>query len=207
MRVLVGCEFSGVIRDAFREQGHAAYSCDIREGAGDYHIIGDVLEVVCEGGWDLFIVHPPCTYLCASGLFRNKNNPKRTERSRMALEFFGACLQAPVPKVCVENPVGLPSAKYGPPTQYIQPYEFGEDASKKTGLWLKGLPPLKPTGFVRPRMVRGRPRWGNQSDSGQNNEPGTTRQSDNRSRTYPGVAKAMAVQWGKTTKHKGFGLC
>ena len=196
MKVLVACEYSGRVRDAFRDLGHDAMSCDLlpAEAKGP-HYHGDVRDVL-GGGWDLMIAHPPCTYLSVSGMHwtvRGLRDPKLTED---ALEFVRLLMGAAIPKIAVENPVSVISSRIRPPDQIVNPYQFGEDASKKTCLWLKGLPPLRPTEFVEPRMIDGKPRWGNQCDSGQNKLAPSADRWKNRSRTYKGLAKAMAEQWG-----------
>ena len=199
MRVLVACECSGTVRDAFRRRGHDAWSADLlpsmRPGP---HVQGDVRAILSEG-WDLLIAHPPCTYLAVSGLHWNGRRPGRAVRSAEALAFVEQLLEAPVPRIALENPVGLIGSCIRPPDQTIQPYEFGDDASKRTCLWLKGLEPLRPTAFVAPRMVDGRPRWRNQTDSGQNRESPGPERARRRSVTYPGIAEAMAEQWGAPT--------
>ena len=201
MKVLIACELSAVVRDEFRKLGHDAWSCDIEETEGDprFHIKGDVLKVLTDG-WDLMIAHPECRYLCVSGWHWNGRRPGREELSLQAFEFANRLYHAPIEKIAIENPVGILSRHWGMP-QYIQPYQFGEDASKKTGLWLKNLPPLVGTKYIPPRLVVGadgkiRKRWSNQTDSGQNKlTPGPNR-SRERARTYKGIAEAMAAQWG-----------
>jgi hypothetical protein len=196
MRVLVACEFSGVVRDAFRSNGHDAWSCDVLSGVGDYHLCCDVLTILDEG-WDLMIAHPPCTDLAVSGAHRFKvkleADPDCQER---ALDFVWELMYNTIPRIAVENPVSIISTRIRKPDQIIQPYQFGHDASKKTCLWLKNLPPLEPTKYVEPRWVDGKPRWANQTDSGQNRlGPSETRAAD-RAITYSGIAEAMASQWG-----------
>lgn len=196
VKVLVACEYSGVVRDAFLARGHGAMSCDLlpTEVEGP-HYQGDVRDVLHDG-WDLMIAHPPCQYLASSGLHWNKRVPGRAEKTEDALAFVALLLDAPIPRIALENPVGCISTRIRRPDQVIQPYQFGADASKSTCLWLKNLVPLRPTNYVAPRVVNGRPRWGNQTDSGQNKlAPSDTRWKD-RSRTYPGIAAAMADQWG-----------
>lgn len=202
MRVLVACEYSGRVRDAFRALGHAAVSCDLLPPEnGGPHYEGDVFDIIGDG-WDLMIAHPPCTYLTVSGLHWNKRDPARAQLTEDALEFVQNLLDAPIPMIALENPVGCISTRIRKPDQIIQPFDFGEDASKKTCLWLKNLPPLVPTGRFNGRLVewpRGSgkmvERWGNQTDSGQNNlGPSEDRWKD-RSRTYQGIANAMAEQW------------
>ena len=195
MRVLVACESSGVVRDAFTRAGHIAWSCDLLDSqAPGMHHKGDVLELIGEG-WDLMIAHPPCTYLCASGMHwttRGKRDPQLTED---ALDFVWRLMDAPIERIAIENPVGCISTRIRKADQYIQPYQFGHDASKRTGLWLKNLPLLKPTKIVPPRIVNERKRWGNQTDSGQNRLPPSPDRWKVRSQTYEGIASAMAQQW------------
>ncbi len=198
MRVLIACEFSGTVRDAFLQRGHYALSCDLlaceSQASGD-HYQGDVRDIL-DHGWDLMIAHPPCTYLCSSGLHWNKRRPGRQVLTEEALEFVSLLLDAPIPRIALENPVGCISTRIRPYDQAIQPYQFGHDASKKTCLWLKNLPPLRPTQFIEPRIVNGRSRWSNQTDSGQNKLPPSADRWAIRSETYPGIAEAMANQWG-----------
>ena len=197
MRVLVGCEFSGIVRDCFLAEGHDAISLDIlpTESPGP-HIIDDLINHLNDD-YDLLIAHPPCTYLSSSGLHWNKRDPTRAEKTNAALEFITAIWNSPIPRICIENPVGCINTRlpFMPKPQYIQPYQFGEDASKKTGLWLKNLPPLVPTEYVEPRLVDGKPRWSNQSDAGQSRLGGGS--GKERSVTYFGIAYAMATQWLK----------
>lgn len=194
--VLVACEYSGVVRDAFIRAGFDAMSCDLlpTEVPGP-HYEGDVRDVI-DAGWSLMVAHPDCTYLCSSGLHWNKRVPGRAEKTERALAFVRELMSAPIPLIAVENPVGCIGTRVRPADQYLQPYEYGHDASKRTGLWLKNLPPLQPTHFIEPRKVGGKARWGNQTDSGQNRlAPSADRWKD-RSRTYKGWADAMADQWG-----------
>lgn len=196
MRVLVACEYSGVVRDAFRVKGHDAVSCDLlpteREGP---HLQCDVREVIGLG-WDLMIAHPDCTYLCSSGLHWNKRVEGRGFLTEQALEFVRFLMAAPIPLIAIENPIGRINTAIRAPDCYIQPYEYGHDASKRTGLWLKNLPPLTPTNHIEPRIVAGKKRWGNQTDSGQNNLGPSPDRWKERARTYQGWADAMAEQWG-----------
>jgi hypothetical protein len=203
VKVLVGFEKSGIVRDAFIAKGHDAISCDRSpcERPGP-HIQGDLWGVLSHSEeWDLAIFHPECTYLCGSGLHWNKKDPGRQRKTEAALIDVDMLLNGLyIPKVCVENPVGCISSRIRLPDQYIQPHMFGADASKKTGLWLKNLPLLVPTERVAPRCVvrngKEYKRWANQTDSGQNRlGPSPTRAAD-RSRTYQGIADAMADQWG-----------
>jgi len=196
MRVLVACEYSGTVRDAFIAIGKDAVSCDLlpteREGP---HYQGDVRDILRDG-WDLMIAHPPCTYLSVSGMHwtrRGLRDPKLTED---ALEFVQTLLNAPIPNIALENPISIISSRIRKPDQIVQPWQFGHDASKKTCLWLKGLPLLIPTNQVAPRLVNGKKRWGNQTDSGQNKLTPSEDRWKIRSETYAGIAQAMAEQWG-----------
>jgi len=187
MRVLVACEFSGIVRDAFRARGHDAWSCDLlpSERPGP-HIQGDVLLHLTDG-WDLMLAFPPCTHLAVSGArwFKDKE-----QEQAEALDFVRVLLAAPIPRIVLENPVSIISTRIRKPDQVIQPWQFGHGETKTTCLWLKGLPPLCPTQVVAERQARihrlsalcG---------------PGSSRnRQKNRSRTYLGVADAMAEQWG-----------
>jgi hypothetical protein len=189
MKILIACEFSGTVREAFRALGHKAYP-------SDYHIQGDVRDFLTDG-WDLMIAHPPCTYLSISGLHWNTRIPGRKEKTEEALEFVQLLMDADIPRICVENPVSCISSRIRKPDQIIQPWEYGHDASKQTCLWLKGLPLLKTTGpVIFPRVVHGKRRWANQMDSGQNKLGETKDRWKERSKTYQGIANAMAQQWG-----------
>lgn len=195
-RIIIGCEESGRIRRAFRALGHDAYSCDLEDSEDNspYHIKGDVLKVLRDG-WDLGIFHPPCTFLTVAGLFRNKGNPERQRKTDLALEFVRKLLNAPIPRIALENPISCISTQIRKPDQIIQPYQFGDDASKATCLWLKNLPKLVPTKRVAGRMVNGKERWSNQTDSGQNRLGPSPDRAKLRSKTYPGIALAIASQW------------
>lgn len=191
MRVLIACEFSGVVRDAFTARGHFAMSCDLlpTETPGPHHQ-GDVLDVLGDG-WDLMVAHPPCTDLAVSGArwFPEKRASGAQDR---ALDFVRALLDAPIPRIALENPVSIISSRIRKPDQIVHPWQFGHPESKTTCLWLKGLPPLIPTN-VLPLPASGR--WQNQTPSGRNNiGPSPTRWME-RSRTYEGIAAAMADQW------------
>lgn len=196
MKVLVACEFSGTLRNAFLAKGHDAWSCDLlpTERLGN-HIQGDVIDVL-KMGWDLLIAHPPCTYLCSSGLHWNKRTPGREQKTQEALEFVRLLLNAPVEKIALENQIGRIGTAIRPADQIIQPYMFGENASKQTALWLKNLTKLVPTNMVEPRIVNGKKRWANQTDSGQNKLGPSKDRWKLRSVTYQGIADAMAEQWG-----------
>lgn len=193
LRVLIGCEFSGTVRDAFSAKGHDAWSCDFlpSETLGQ-HYQGDVRDLLAEP-WDLAIFHPPCTYLCSSGLHWNKRRPERAAQTEEALDFVRLLLTAPIEKIALENPIGCISTKIRKPDQVIQPWQFGHPESKSTCLWLRGLPLLKPTN-VLPLPESGR--WDNQTASGQNKLTPSPDRWKERSKTYKGIAEAMAQQWG-----------
>lgn len=184
MKVLVACEFSGAVRNAFLARGHDAVSCDLlpSETPGPHHQ-GDVLEIL-DDGWDMMIAHPPCTYLCNSGLHWNNKRPERNALTQEALEFVRKLLDAPIERIALENPVGCISTQIRRWDQAIQPWQFGHGENKRTCLWLKNLPPLSPTQVVEGRenrilsMSESPDRW------------------KKRSLTYHGIAEAMADQWG-----------
>lgn len=195
MKVLVACEFSGIVREAFTRAGHYAVSCDLlpAEDGSDRHHQGDVRDLLVQGGWDLMIAHPPCTYLAVSGLHWNHRRPERAALTEAALDFVRLLLDAPIPRIALENPIGCISSRIRKPEQIIQPWQFGHDASKATCLWLKGLPPLEPTTI----LPGGRQaRRANQTASGQNKLGPSPDRWKLRSLTYPGIAQAMADQWG-----------
>ena len=202
MRVLVACEYSGTVRDAFIAKGHDAWSCDLLPtDVPGPHIQGDVVSVLAQG-WDLMIAHPPCTYLSVSGMHwttRGLRDPQLTED---ALAFVQLLLDAPIGRIALENPVSVISSRIRKPDQIIHPWMFGHDASKQTCLWLKNLPLLTPTQIVEPRIVitpSGKPakRWGNQCDNyGQDKLPPSADRWKLRSATYLGIAMAMAEKWG-----------
>jgi hypothetical protein len=181
MRVLVGCEYSGRVRQAFRDRGHDAWSCDLlpSEDDSEFHIQGDVSKLL-DQGWDLAIFHPPCTHLAVSGArwFRHK----QAEHAE-ALDFVRLLLAAPIKRIALENPVSIISSRIRKPDQVIQPYMFGDPYTKTTCLWLKGLAKLVPTDIVEGREQKC---W---------KEPPGPDRWKNRSRTYPGIASAMADQW------------
>lgn len=183
MRVLVACEFSGTVRRAFAALGHEAWSCDLlpAEDEGTLHVQMDARRVI-EWGWDLLIAHPPCTHLAVSGARWWKD--KQQEQAE-ALDFVRCLMAAPVPRICIENPVSRISTAIRKPDQIIQPWQFGHGETKATCLWLKGLPPLQPTNVVSGREARIH-----------RMPPGVDRWKE-RSRTYAGIAQAMAEQWGR----------
>ena len=188
MRVLIACEFSGVVRRAFRERGHDAYSCDLLPTDGDdqtFHIQADVLQQL-DQGWDLMVAHPPCTHLAVSGArwFKGKEHEQRE-----ALGFVESLLGAAIPRIALENPISIISSRIRKPDQIIQPWQFGHEETKATCLWLKGLPKLVPTQIM---TIRNR----NLTPSGQNKLGPSPDRWKLRSRTYEGIAAAMAEQWG-----------
>lgn len=188
MRVLIACEFTGTVRRAFREAGHNAWSCDLLPAEdGGPHILGDVRQVL-QDGWDLMIAHPPCTHLAVSGA--RHFHRKQAEQAE-ALAFVQTLMDAPIKRIALENPVSVISTRIRRPDQIIQPYQFGHPESKKTCLWLKGLKPLQPT-----EVMQMRGRWENQTPSGQNKLGPSPDRWKIRSKTYPGIAHAMATQWG-----------
>lgn len=191
MNVLVACEYSGRVRDAFRALGHNAWSCDLlpSETPSPWHLQGDVREHL-DREWDLIIAHPPCTDLAVSGArwFARKaeedRKAKRPDRQEAALAFVRLFLDHPCPRVCVENPVSIISSRIRPPDQIIQPWQFGHGETKATCLWLKGLPALTPTNVVPGRAAR------------VHLMPPSPERWKERSRTFEGIARAMAAQWG-----------
>lgn len=202
MRVLVACEESQEVCKAFRELGHEAYSCDIEPCSGghpEWHLQCDALEII-KMRWDLIIAHPPCTYLTLTG---NKwfnpeykdRFPDREKQREEAVKFFMMFANADCEKIAIENPVCIMSSRWRKPDQYIEPYYFGDPEKKKTGLWLKGLPKLVPTDVVEPIIVQCKsgakePRWHMETMKLPPKE-----RSKARSKTFPGIAKAMASQW------------
>lgn len=182
MRVLIACEYSGAVRDAFRAAGHDAMSCDLlpSEVPGP-HYQGDVRDVLGDG-WDLMVAHPPCTHLAVSGA--RWFHEKQAEQAE-ALDFVRLLLEAPIPRIAVENPVSIISTRIRKPDQVIQPWQYGHGETKATCLWLKNLPALKPTQIVDGRKARVH-----------RMPPGPNRWKE-RSRTYAGIAAAMAAQWGR----------
>jgi hypothetical protein len=195
MRILIACEYSGTVRDAFAAKGHYALSCDLLPtDASGLHYQGDVFDIINDG-WDMMIAHPPCTYLSVSGMHwttRGLRDPQLTED---ALEFVRRLMAARIPRIAVENPISVISSRIRKPDQIINPWQFGHDASKRTCLWLKNLPLLMPTDIIAPRVVNGKKRWANQTDSGQNRLPPSDDRWKIRSETYTGIAQAMAEQW------------
>jgi hypothetical protein len=223
MRVLIACEYSGRVRDAFIKKGHDAMSCDLlpTDKTGP-HYQGDVFDIAYDG-WDLLIAHPPCTYITCSAEWAYsdlpimiKGKPKNLDPNKLygaarrlareeAIQFFGRLMGLPIKKKVAENPVGVLSTRYGKPSQIIQPHDFGDDASKKTCLWLEGVEPLvvdlsKRCDGRKVEWPRGSgkivERWSNQTDSGQSNLTPSDDRWKTRSDTYQGIADAMAESWG-----------
>jgi len=195
MRVLVACEYSGMVRDAFVRAGHYALSCDLlpSEQPGE-HYQGDIMDIL-DDEWDLMIAHPPCTHLAVSGARWFKD--KQVEQAE-ALDFVRLLLDAPIPKIALENPVSIISSRIRKPDQIIQPYEYGHEATKTTCLWLKNLPPLMPTNIVSKgkrhvtKSGKSLPEW--------YNLPPSADRWKIRSATFSGIAEAMADQWGSLGK-------
>jgi site-specific DNA-cytosine methylase len=190
MKVLIACEYSGAVRDAFIAQGHDAISCDLLPtDAPGPHYQGDVRDII-EDGFDLMVAHPPCTHLAVSGARWFKD--KQIEQAE-ALDFVRLLLSAPIDKIALENPISIISSRIRKPSQIIQPWQFGQPESKSTCLWLKNLPKLIPTDIL-PLPASGR--WSNQTPSGQNKLGPSPDRWKERSKTYQGIAEAMAQQWG-----------
>ena len=198
MKVLVACEFSGIVREAFRAKGHDAWSCDLlpTEIPGQ-HIQGDVLEIL-NNGWDMMIAHPPCTYLCVPGAHYLHTQKDRWSKMIGAKLFFEKLLNHPIPKIAVENPLPHHYAELPKYSQIIQPWMFGEPFSKRTCLWLKNLPLLKPTNIITDhgeryiRTARQQTKYGKSSNS----KWYAKATPKERSKTFSGIAQAMADQWG-----------
>ena len=191
MRILIACEYSGAVRDAFRAKGHEAVSCDLLPtDVPGPHYQGDVFDIINDG-WDMMIAHPPCTHLAVSGARWFKD--KQTEQAE-ALEFVRRLMNAPIQFIAIENPVSIISSRIRKPNQIIQPWMFGHEATKTTCLWLQGLPELQPTDMVGKgerhvtKSGKSLPKWYNM--------PPSPDRWKERSRTFPGIASAMADQWG-----------
>jgi hypothetical protein len=220
MKVLVACEYSGIVREAFKKRGHDAWSCDLLPtDIPGQHIQGDVLREIngMNGHWDLMIAHPPCTYLCVTGNKWYKPEykdrfPDRPQQREEAVSFFMALANANIDKIAVENPICIMSTRWRKPDQIIQPWQFGDKALKKTCLWLKNIPPLKHTKIVEPEYVIYKSRTKKSGVSKYPTAwaakvkltkmpllwkagPSPTR-SKERSKTFQGIADAMAEQWG-----------
>ncbi len=203
MKILIACELSGVVRDAFIKQGHDAISCDILESErpGPHHR-GDVREIL-DDNWDMMVAFPDCTYLTVTGNkwfkpeYRHRF-PNRPQQRKEAIEFFMTLANANINKIAIENPVGIMSTEYRKPDQIIQPYQFGHKEPKKTCLWLKNLPLLTPTKIVEPeyhvtKSGKRMPKWYAYADKSK----GQKHRAKIRSKTFQGIADAMSVQWSK----------
>lgn len=186
MKILIACEFSGIVREAFRKKGHVVYSCDLLPSdiESSNHIIGDVINILNDN-WDMLIAFPPCTHLAVSGARWFKH--KQREQAE-ALEFVRTLMEAPIERIAVENPVGIISSHVRKPDQVVQPWQFGHEETKSTCLWLKNLPLLSPTKIMEVRNK-------NLTPSGQNKLGPSPDRWKIRSRTYQGIADAMAEQW------------
>lgn len=218
MNILVACEESQRVCKAFRDKSHRAFSCDIIDASGghpEWHIKQDVLPLLngncsftttdgtthtINGKWDMIIAHPPCTYLSAAGacrLYKTKGviDEKRYQKGLEAKEFFMACLNADCDKICVENPVQLKVFEIPPHTQQIQPYEYGHPYTKKTRLWLKGLPELQPTSIITEGVVSWVNGGSKKADGSKRDNNGVSNSAKERSKTFEGIAAAMAAQW------------
>ncbi len=195
MRVLIACEFSGIVREAFARQGHDAVSCDLlpTEQRGN-HIQGDVLEIL-DDGWDLMIGHPPCTYLSRAGA-RWWKQPGRAEKANKAAAFVFALRDANIHRIAIENPIGQLNRRWRYPDQTIQPWQFGHPYSKATCLWLKNLPLLQPTDICKSYTPLLPSNVGQGRRQGQKWHRGCTHSSRKASTTFHGIADAMASQWG-----------
>jgi hypothetical protein len=196
MKVLIACEFSGTVRDAFSKLGHDAWSCDLEPTQTEgNHYQGDMFDIV-NNGWDLIIAHPPCTHLAVSGA-RHFEKKRADGRQQQGIDFFMRVANIDVPKLAVENPIGIMSTLYRKPEQIIQPYEYGHGTTKATCLWLKGLPLLKPTNIVDKGEVvtfasgKRMSKWFYESS----HLPPKERERM-RNKTFQGIADAMADQWG-----------
>lgn len=197
LKVLVACEYSGRVREAFRALGHDAWSCDIlpSDDNSPHHITGDVSPVLGDG-WDLLIAHPPCTYLTNSGVCHLHKDPARWPKLFDAADFFALMVNAPVPRIAVENPIMHKYARRltgaGKATQIVQPWMFGHTEQKATGLWLKGLMPLRETKNVKAEMMK----LSDRERQRMFHLPPSPDRWKIRSTTYQGIADAMAIQWG-----------
>lgn len=231
MKILIACEYSGRTRRAFHAMGHDVISADFEpsEDGSPYHYQGDCFDLINDQHFDLMIAHPPCTYLAVSGLHWNKrgvmvDGRPRAELTEEALDFVRRLMDAPIPRIAIENPVSCISSRIRKPDQIIQPWMFGEDARKSTCLWLKNLPLLKPTDIIEGKLYccglllddkyccpncngtkRAKRIYGNQTPSGQNKIGPSDDRWKERSRTYEGIAAAFADQWGKESISNGHG--
>lgn len=209
MNVFIGMECSDTIRSAFEREGHRAYSCDLKPNStgAKNHYQMDVFEALSlrrRWSWDLVILHPVCQYLSVSGYWRVYYDKQRMRHVKNGILQFMRCVQVKAPRLCVENPVSIMSTRYRKPDQIFQPYDFGDDASKKTCLWLRNLPPLEIDSTLRcagrwvldPKTKKLVERWANQTDSGQNKLAPSDHRAADRAVFYEGPSTAMAQQWG-----------
>jgi len=212
MKVLVACEESQAITKELRKLGHEAYSCDLQDCSGghpEWHIKGDALALAYDSSynWDMMIAHPPCTYLAVSGLHWNKKRPERAKLTEEALVFVKKLMDAPIPKIAIENPVSCISTRIRKPEQIVEPWMFGDLAAKKTCLWLKGLPKLIPDITDKPELEYVEYGNGNRMQKWMYDIRCTTTKDGKRaklaSKTFEGLAKAIAYQWGKSEDING----
>lgn len=183
MKILIACEFSGTVRDAFAKLGHDVWSCDLEPSdTPGQHYQGDVMDIIADG-WDLMIAHPPCTHLAVSGA-RHFEQKRKDGRQQQGIDFFMQMINASIDKIAVENPISIMSSVYRKPDQIIQPWQYGHGETKATCLWLKNLPLLKPTNIVEGREQR------------IHKMPPSPNRWKERSKTFQGIADAMAEQWG-----------
>lgn len=200
--ILVACEESQAVTKAFRSRGFAAFSCDLAPCSGgrpSWHLRADARELLTRYEWDALIAFPPCTDLAVSGA-RYFAQKQADGRQQAAVDFFMTFALAKIPFIAIENPVGIMSSKWRKPDQIIQPHQFGHPESKKTCLWLKGFPPLRPTEVLE---LPASGYWANQTPSGQNKLGPSPERAALRSKTYQGVADAMADQWGQHLREQG----
>jgi hypothetical protein len=197
MRVLIACEFSGTVREAFAKLGHDAWSCDLEPTSlPGNHYQGDMFDIVNDG-WDLIIAHPPCTHLAVSGA-RHFEKKRADGRQQQGIDFFMRVVNIDVPKLAVENPIGIMSTLYRKPEQIIQPFEYGHEATKSTCLWLKGLPLLKPTNIVSKGEFVTFPSGKRMNKWYADSSKLSPKEREKwRNKTFQGIADAMADQWGK----------
>ena len=211
MKILVGCEESQAVTIQLRKLGHEAFSCDLQECSGGeylWHYKMDIFKAITLKDWDMGIFFPTCTYLTVSANKWYKDQPPRKSGTLVgarrraarenAIEFFMKLYNCKIPKIAIENPIGVMSSRFRKPDQIIQPYNFGNNVSKQTCLWLRGLPKLKDTSYVPPRITpEGKKRWANQTDkAGSDITPPSPERTKLRSKTHSGIAWAMATQWG-----------
>jgi site-specific DNA-cytosine methylase len=197
MKVLVACEFSGTVRDAFAKLGHDAWSCDLEQSdSTGNHYQGDMFDIINEG-WDLMIAHPPCTHLAVSGA-RHFAKKREDGRQQQGIDFFMKVVSTNIPRVAVENPIGIMSSIYRKPDQIIQPWEYGHKTTKATCLWLKGLPLLKPTNIVEKGEFVVFPSGKRMSKWYADSAKHSPKERERiRNKTFQGIADAMAEQWGR----------